>query len=468
MLLFATIVQAGCGRGALVDEPPTEAGLPGSQPALGSVISGTVLLKGNFDVFGITTDDVAAVLDSRGGALAVPASGAPTQPIDPAADMVAAAGAVIYAFHGVDPTDTFGELTIWTAAHGAIPFASGATWPIAVSDDGTRVLATAQTSGDGRQTLLVLGGTDGAPATTLFPVALDSGCQPVLKFAGGRFVASVCPPGSSDATVFSIDPADGSSIALLAGARNQITLIPGAQSVALIDQAGRAYLADLAGAALVPVGQAVTQVASSPDGSALFLATEGTISVVPLNGAPSGLLPPAGVIGLSGVSPDGQQLLFQAKEAVRPLSGGLWITSARPGGPFSRLSFEDDTAAASAPAFTADSQWALWFTDPDPSGAGTLMASAVSGGAASVLGQGAVTVAATSGARILYTDASTLGAGGSGRSVLNAADLATGAAPVVLATDAGASFYLTRARDRVVYAFDDGGPRAGIYVAAVP
>ena len=58
-------------------------------PAAGSVVTGTRLLKGKLDVFGITTDDIAAVLDSNGGALAVPISGGPAQPIDPTADMVA-------------------------------------------------------------------------------------------------------------------------------------------------------------------------------------------------------------------------------------------------------------------------------------------------------------------------------------------------------------------------------------------
>ena len=41
-------------------------------PDLGSVVTGTQLLAGDLDVAGITTDDVAAVLDQTRGALAVP------------------------------------------------------------------------------------------------------------------------------------------------------------------------------------------------------------------------------------------------------------------------------------------------------------------------------------------------------------------------------------------------------------
>ena len=466
VLLFAVIVHGGCGGGRSVDESEPDGGRP-AQQVLGSVVTGTRLLKGKLDVFGITTDDFAAVLDSNGGALAVPISGGPAQPIDPTADMAAVTGPVIYSFHGVDPTSTFGELTIWTAANGAIPFASGATWPVAVSDDGTRVLATAATASDGTQTNLVLGGTDGASPTTLFAVGLGLGCQPSMQFAGGRFVVSACPPGSSEATISSIDPADGTTITLLTEAQNQVTVIPFAQIVALIDRDGTAYAADVAGSHPQVIGQSVTQIVCSPDGSALFLASQGTVSVVPLNGGAAGALPPANVISLWEASPDGQSLLFQPKAGVvGPLSGGgLWVTSTTSGGPARQLSSENDAFTSPDTPFTADSQWALWFADPGPYGAGRLMAGAVSGGPTSVLGRRAVTVAAAGGARVLFTDTYTMAPGHVGRAVLRAADLSTGDPPTVMATEVGPSFYLTHAHHQVVFSFDDGTDQAGIYLA---
>ncbi len=439
-----------------------------TEPVLGSVVTGTALLKGKLDVYGLTTDDVAAVLDASGGALAVPIAGGPAQPIDATADMVAVAGPVIYSFHGVDPTDTFGDLTVWTAAHGAVPFASAATWPVAVSDDGTRVLATAGTAADGTQTTLVLGGTDGTPPVTLFPVALGLGCQPLLQFAGGRFVVSACPVGASTPTISSIDPADGTTITLLVGAQNQITIIPVAQTVALIDLDGNAYVADVAGGHPQLIGQSVTQIVCSPDGSALFLTSGGRITVVPLDGGAAGTLPPESVVSLWGASPDGQNLLVQAKEAVSPLAGGgLWITSSMPAGAAHLVSSEGDAFTDPDTQFTADSQWALWFADPGPYGAGRLMAGAVSGGPASVLGRRAVKIAATGGARVLFSDSYTLTAGRVSRSVLRAANLSTGDAPSVLATDASPRFFLTHAHHQVVFSFDDGTDRSGIYLAPV-
>jgi len=435
----------------------------------GPPVTGRAMLNGNFDLFGITTDDVVAAMDPVRGALAVPVSGDPVQQIDATSDLVAVAGPVIYSFHGVDPTGTSGDLTIWTSSHGAVPFASGAGWPVGVSDDGAYVLATAQTSGDGPAANLVVGGTDGnTPPVLLFPIGLGDDCQPVIRFAAGRFVVEACSPGVAQASVTSIDPSDGTVIPLLATARSQITVIPGSSAVALLDSAGTAYLADVAGGQPVPIGQEVTEMVASPDGSALFLAQSGTIGVVPLAGQAGTMLSAAGVIGLLGGAPDGQQLLFQTKQAVRPGLAGLWVTPIGPDGQPQLLSSEDD-ATVSGSAFTADSQWALWFSDHDAYGAGDLMAAPVSGGSASLLGTGARNVSAAGGARIVYTDGYTLSSDRPGRAVLRTADLSAGAADAtVLAADVNPAFFLTHAHEQVVFSFDDGTEQAGIYVAALP
>jgi hypothetical protein len=432
------------------------------------MVTGLPLLKGNFELFGITSDDVVAGLDTERGALAVPVSGDGVQQIDATSETIAVAGPVIYSFHGLDPTSTFGDLTIWTAAHGPVSFATGATWPVSVSDDGAYVLATAQTSSDGAQTNLVVGGTDGTPPTVLFPVGLGDGCQPAIRYAGGRFIVAACAPGVSEVSVSSIDPTDGGVIPLLAKAQSQITQIPSAAAVALLDTDGTAYLADVAGGHPMVIGQQVTQIVASPDGSALFLQAGGTINVVPLTGQAGATLPPAGVIGLLGASPDGQQLLFQTKQAVRPGFGGLWVTPTQPGGQLHRVSSEDDPTVSGSP-FTSDSQWALWFADHDVYGAGELMAAPASGGAALLLGTGAWNVSAAGGARIIYTDGYTVGPGRPGRAVLRASDLSADAAgKTLLATYVEPNFYLTHAHDQVVFSFDDGTEQAGIYVAPVP
>jgi hypothetical protein len=457
LLALVVISQAGCGE----DLTPPRA----MQPP----VTGRALLNGNFNLFGITTDDVVAAVDPVRGALAVPVSGDRVQQIDATSDLVGVAGPAIYSFHGVDATGTSGELTIWTSAHGPVLFAGGATWPLGVSDDGAYVLATAQTTSDGAQTILILGGTDGSAAPMLlFPIGLGDGCQPVIRFTAGRFIVSACPAGASQASVTSIDPSNGTVIPLLAEARSQITLIPGSSAVALLDSTGTAYLADVAGGHPMTIGQQVTEMAASPDGSELFLAQSGAIAVVPLAGQPGTTLSAAGDIGLLGGAPDGQQLLFQTRQELRPGGAGLWVTGIGADGQPHLLSSEDDVTVSGA-AFTSDSQWALWFADHDAYGAGDLMAAPVSGGSASLLGTGARNVNAAGGARIVYTDGYALSSDRPGRAVLRTADLSAGATDAtVLAADVDPVFFLTHAHQQVAFSFDDGTENAGIYVAALP
>ena len=244
VLFLIAISHMGCGGGG-EDDAESQAG---GSSALGSLVTGLQLLKGKFELFGITTDDVVAALDSKRGALAVPVNGDAVQQIDATSDQVAVAGPVIYSFHGVDPTSTFGDLTIWTSAHGAVPFASGATWPVAVSDDGdARAGDRPDQSATGRRRTWCVGGTDGTSPTSCFRsgsarVARRRSSSPRAGSSWRRV-----RPASPKPSVSSIDPSDGTMIPLLARAQSQITRIPAAAAVALLDTAGTAYLADVAG-----------------------------------------------------------------------------------------------------------------------------------------------------------------------------------------------------------------------------
>ena len=482
-LLFGALTWAGaCGGGAapasagphLDGGPHTDGGSPTDgdaedAPDLGSVVTGTQLLAGDLDIAGITTDDVAAVLDQSRGALAVPLSGAPTQPIDPASDYLKAVGGVIFSFHNLDTVDGFGDLTVWTAANGAVSFVDGATYAVAVSDDGTRILGTGLTSSDATTSNLVLGGTDGkAPLSTLLPISLVGGCQPLFIFTGGLFVASHCAPGSTDVTISSIDPTSGAITDLLTPARNGLRAVPGASGlVALIDTSGNAFLVPVAGGAPTSIGSNVDGLITAPDGSAVFLRSAGTVTRVPVAGGAAVPLAPTGVVDMSGVSPDGQQLLFQTVEGMRPGYGDLWLTSATAAGPINELSKDINTTIFDS-AFTADASEVLYFTSADQHGVGTFTAAPVAGGPPSVYGQGGWSVLAYAGSRVVFTDAYAPVAKRPGRAVLRTLDFSKGGAPAVVATHAGAYFYLTQAKDRVAFSFNDGSPQAGLYLAPLP
>ena len=467
-VLSALIWSGACGGSSSpAGGGPSVDGGADDAPDLGSVVTGTQLLAGDLDVAGITTDDVAAVLDQSRGALAVPISGAPAQTIDPAADYLFAVGGVIFSFHNLDVLDGFGDLAIWTTANGAVPFVDGATYAVAVSDDATRILATGLTSSDATTTNLVLGGIDGSVPVTLFQIALGGGCQPILTFTGSRFVASHCAPGSTAVTISSIDPASGAVTDLLTSARNVIRAVPGGSGlVALIDTSGDALLVPAAGGAATPIGGDVDALITAPDGSAVFLRTAGSVVRVPVGGGPV-VLVPSGVVNLSGVSPDGQQLIFQTVEGTRAGYGDLWLTSATVAGPIVELSNDINTTVFGS-AFSADAQEILYFTSADAPGVGTFTAAPVAGGSPVVYGEIGWTVRAYAGSRIVFTDQYAPVAKRTGRAVLRTLDVSGGGSPVVVATHAGAYFYLTQAKDRVAFSFNDGSAQSGLYLAPLP
>lgn len=437
-------------------------------PDLGSVVTGTQLLAGDLDLAGITSDDVVAVLDQSRGALSVPISGAPVQSIDPAADYLKAVGGVIFSFHNLDVVDGFGDVTIWTTAKGAVPFVEGATYAVAVNDDGTRILATGLTSSDATMTNLVLGGIDGTAPVTLFPIALSSACAPIVAFTGGMFVASHCPPGSTDVTISAIDPTTAAVTDLLLSARNGIRIVPGASGlVALIDTNDDAYLVPVAGGPQTLIGSSIDGLITAPDGSAVFLRTAGTVVRVPVGGGPSVVLGPSGVVSLSGVSPDGQQLLFQTVEGRRLGYGDLWLTSATAVGTLVELSSDINTTTFGS-AFSADAKEVLYFTSANDRGVGTFTTAPVAGGPSVVYGQIGWTVLAYAGSRIVFTDDYAPVAKRPGRAVLRTLDLSTGGAPTVVATHASAYFFPTHAKDRVAFSFNDGSASSGLYLAPLP
>jgi hypothetical protein len=465
-------VLAGCGgggRGSSSGGPPhTDGGAP-DLPDLGSVVTGTVLLNGDLDITGLTTDEVAAVLDQKRGALAVPLSGTGVQTVDPDGEAVAALGDVIFSYHNLDDLDGIGDLTIWTAAEGAVSFVEGASiYAFAVSDDGTRVLTTGHTSSDDTMTSLVLGGIDGTAPTTLLEVALGSGCNPILVFTGGTFVASHCAPGSSMVTISAIDPLSGAVTDLLTGAQNTIWTVPGASGlVVLLDANSNASLVPAVGGAATPIGSNVNGVNVMSDGSAVFVLSGASVVRVPVAGDAPLTLAPTGVLNLQAVSPDGQQLLYDTVEGLEPGNGDLWITSATTVGAVTQLSADDNTAIYDA-AFTADSSQALYFTGADLHGVGTFTTAPVAGGAPVVRGQGGWIVEAYGGAKIAYADQYTPVAKRPGRVVLRTLDLSGDASPAIVATHAGAYFVLTYALDRVAFSFNDGSPQSGLYVAPLP
>src|SRR5437868_3854071 len=81
-------------------------------PDAAVVLNGTPLAPGDMDLAGITSDDVAVVLDRDGSALAVPLDGAGAQVIDPSSDRIVVSGGVVFSFRRFDPLGGIGDLTV--------------------------------------------------------------------------------------------------------------------------------------------------------------------------------------------------------------------------------------------------------------------------------------------------------------------------------------------------------------------
>src|SRR5262252_4755259 len=149
LCLACALAACGPSRPAGGGDAGGDAGADQGAPDLGVILTGNLLLAGDLDVNGMTSDDVVAVFDHDRGVLAVPAAGGDAQVVDAASDGALVVGPVIVSLHNFDNVAAIGDLTIWTAAFGAVPFATDATPLVAVSDDGTRLLATRDSSSDG-------------------------------------------------------------------------------------------------------------------------------------------------------------------------------------------------------------------------------------------------------------------------------------------------------------------------------
>jgi hypothetical protein len=428
------------------------------------VLTGTLVAAGDMDITGITTDDVVAVLDRQQGALAIPVAGGDPQLVDAAADRVATRGSVVYAFHNYDGVSAFGDLTIWTAGAGAHPFSTGATPLVAVSADGTRILATAGSSSDGTSTNVVVGGVDGTPPTMVARVSRAAGCGARGGFAAGRFLLTHCDLGSTDVTISWVDPATGAMENLLAHARNQFAIVN--DSVLVIGTAGNAVLQPPGGAAAVPLGNGVVTGALAPDGSAVLFANGGVLARAPAGGGPISTVIPGGVLGIRGFSPDAQHVTYFTAESALHGYTNLLLGSAVASGPAVTLLKTTDGALFGDP-FTVDSSRALYVTGANDALVGTLRSRPVDGGDEVTHAEGVWSQRAYAGTRIVYANQYVPVPDRPGLVELHTVDTA-GGLPAAVARPAGATYVLTAARDRVVFTFDDGSDRRGLYVAPLP
>jgi len=464
-VVLGVLALGACGGGKTASV--ADGGADGG-PDLGVVITGTRLLAGDLDVVGVTSDGLVAVVDQSRGVLAVPLAGGPFQTVDAMGESAGVYANVVSSFKNLDYAVGFGDLVLWSAAPPARAALPSSTGVLAYASGATRFLATTGSSSDATMTNLVVGSLDGSADVMVFAASLDGGCRPHAAFGGGKFVVAHCAAGSTSVTISSVDPVSGAATSLLEDATGQFAVVPGDKGlVAVLGANGDASLVPAAGGGTTIIGHDVDAVVAVPDGSAVLLRAHGVISRVEVTAAQSTILVNRGAESIWNVSADGRSLLFRLNLGPRDGYGDLFLTSAvAPGTPLTLSTAVDTTTFGDA--FTKDGSRVLYITEANDLLVGTLRSRSVGGTDAPMIhGRGVWTTRAYADTRVVFTSDFVPLPERRGRTVLRAADTVA-AASSVIATFAGPDFFLTPERDRVVFSFNDGSDRAGLYVAPLP
>ncbi len=405
-----------------------------------------------------------------------------------------------------------GSLSIWTAAGGmhmvsttsvpgnvqVTPFGTSLTidpsqpaLSAAVSPDSAFVLFLDNASPQGNETAdVVQASTATGAKAAVVPGVSISFAYPSLGFAGGPPSQTFAVVASSSAVQYGIrtfslpawSPAQtipttttwrwssdqaGSKLlafppALDGGAGGAVVfpLEPDAGSATVIDPTGTFGVMTADGSAVIygsTAGGLMRSPTSSPSPTALVAA------------------PATPVAGILGLSPSGSSVLFFETVGGSAGATDLYAASALTSGPVDTLS-SSTTAALLSPgdAFTTDSAYAVYwtgYTPPNPPfmngpTMGTLTAAAIAGdgGAPVTLGPGSVIGWATTGAKLVFDD----NVAAAGTADLESVDLASGVPPTTLVPQVGAYFFVSAAKDLVVYSWSVSPTIAGVYAMPAP
>jgi hypothetical protein len=243
------------------------------------------------------------------------------------------------------------------------------------------------------------------------------------------------------------------------------------------DTAGTIVLASTGGGVeVVPIGGgAATMIDSSGFMGQLILGGQAVVYST-VSGAlrrssttaPSPMTLASGVGGFYGFSPSWASVLYYQNQS----SGGtdLYLSSTTAAGSQRTISSSQDVAV-NGDAFTADSMYALYSTSSNVcTGAATFNALAVSGGSPVQLGTNVWDDWSATGSKVVFSN-NYVATGGLryGRADIESVDLASGATPTLVVSQADAIVDLDPSGQNIIYSWSlQPGPLAGIYITPVP
>jgi len=491
-----------------------------------------IVASKNVAVGGVTSDGYAIYTDTVSGmtyATLVAGGGAPIPVgmVNRDDSLLYVSGHVVYIATRAGTGKTIGSLSVWTAASGASTLSTGAyvaladeAWFASVSSDGSYIAYL-----DGATTAsatLTLATTDGKTKIPLVAnVALQGGCDPSVHFGGASFVASYCiaaaqdagappgggleagapdaqamdasdagppPAGPSDAAAADAQSADGSPTD--SGARGAVATVasftsPTFAMVPIATNVNPGVAIDAAGSQVLvssPMGLWAYPVAGGPrtqidatgtggvftkDGkSVLYTTSASALKRLRIGSAPPIALVASGLSVIRALSPDDNWVLASNKTMGN--YHDLYVASATAPGMATALATMA-TSALFGDAFTADSGYALFFTNVMSDGTGDFYAGASTGAPTKVTAN-AWQEYATAGSGGLVNDNYNAGGGTSGNGIadIEVFDATNPTVLKTLVTAADADFYPTATKDAIVYSWTCApSASAGLWVLAV-
>jgi hypothetical protein len=408
-------------------------------------------------------------------------------------------GTVAFIFTNLDLDDSSyaSPLMIWTQKNGVQMLTENSYLDTAaVSNDNSYILYIDNYSEEFQTGDLYVAGTDGK-GRTLLAMGLQNlspggTCVPNFTFSGTTAILATCASASpSNVTLNTYQPPPGADAGTVdAGSWTNTNTVTGVTSLGFAVEPTATYVAftTSTGLEVAPLAGGIPTVidptgvhgAFTSDGmNIVYTTSTNTLASSPVAVPLPNVLVTAGVTGIFGLSPDNSSaLLWNLGGTSSPLTD-LSTASATAAG---ALTTYVPTAAALIPgdgyfggdAYSADSSHVLFFTNAmqtsEDQTFGALNVAAVGTVTATQLSADSTTVWAASGTKVVYADNVLFGA--TTTLDIDAVDVASGTPTLIshLATSgATAAFFLTPAKDKIIYSWTQPGTEnGGIYLAPVP
>ena len=433
------------------------------------------IAAGRFRIAGITDDGFVILVNpdyNIGGVYAVSVDGGPTYTVHPTGIWAVVIGTRVFSWSYDDNFTRTVTLMLWSASGGSRLLSTNpATWVswtgpalAAVSAGGEYIAYTGNLSRDDFGLDLMIARGDGSDARTVITNGLFEG-DASMEFAPGTNRLLVAHDQlvngvESPLMISSIDPSTGQVVDLLHDAWPAYGVTDDGMTALVIGADKRGYTVPIGGGALSPIDSMNN--GQIHDGL-VFYAGNGALKRARLANPIPTTLVASGADWVFGHSPDWRWIVYATYSNPRAL--GLASTEA----PAPPRSVPIDGWLHDV-AFTGDGSrffyveyWGQEFVT------GRLLSAPVAGGAPTQHAETMTLAYATRGTRIVYNDhcapASHLSPDDCD---LLIADTATNGAPTLIAPRADPSFYLTAAKNRIVYRSFSGPDGQGIYVVPIP